>query len=261
MARLWDVATGTTNASLSHDRVLVRRCRRPTAEGQRLITACERQGVPRLVLASSSSVYGHTDGTPCREDDPARPLSPYGVTKLAAEQLCLAHARRCTAVTSVLALRYFTVHGPRQRPDMLISRALRAALSGVPLRLFGDGSQRRDFTYIDDAVAATRAAATAPARAEVVNVGGGSSTSVSDVLTTIESVSRRTRTAPRIPYDRIPAAPRPGDRHHRPTQGSLSSLCVQTERPCGRWPVDGASRRLAHEGEMAHYPLTLFSGR
>ncbi|MEU4507707.1 NAD-dependent epimerase/dehydratase family protein [Streptomyces sp. NPDC024089] len=149
----------------------------------RLMTECERQHVPRLVLASSSSVYGQiAAGDRCREDAPARPVSPYGVTKLAAEQLCLAFAQRPAASTSVVALRYFTVYGPRQRADMLIDRALRAALYGAPLRVFGDGSARRDFTYVDDVVSATLAAATAEAQAEVINVGGGRSVSVTELL-------------------------------------------------------------------------------
>ncbi|WP_275460835.1 NAD-dependent epimerase/dehydratase family protein [Streptomyces noursei] len=159
----------------------------------RLMTECDRQRVPRLVLASSSSVYGQVpEGDSCREDAPARPVSPYGVTKLAAEQLCLAFAQRPAVATSVLALRYFTVYGPRQRADMLIGRALRAALSGVPLPVFGDGSVRRDFTYVDDVVSATLAAAAAPARAEVVNVGGGRSASVTELL---EIVGRAVGTA------------------------------------------------------------------
>ncbi|MEV8456367.1 NAD-dependent epimerase/dehydratase family protein [Streptomyces sp. NPDC052095] len=149
----------------------------------RLMAECEKQHVPRLVLASSSSVYGQVDaGVRCREDAPGRPISPYGVTKLAAEQLCLAFAQRPAATTSVVALRYFTVYGPRQRADMLIDRALRAALYGDPLRVFGDGSARRDFTYVDDVVSATLAAATAEAQAEVINVGGGRSVSVTELL-------------------------------------------------------------------------------
>jgi nucleoside-diphosphate-sugar epimerase len=110
---------------------------------QRLLEACAIVEVPRLVFASSSSVYGPTDGAPSRESDPLVPLSPYGVSKLAAERLCLAYASRPVAVTSVVALRYFTVYGPRQRPDMALSRIMRAALS-----LYGTAEQRRDFTDI-----------------------------------------------------------------------------------------------------------------
>ncbi|MEO3812789.1 NAD-dependent epimerase/dehydratase family protein [Sphaerisporangium sp. B11E5] len=158
---------------------------------QRLLDACAAARVPRMVLASSSSVYGGTAGRPSRETDLPSPLSPYGVTKLAAERLALAHARRVDTATSVVALRYFTVYGPRQRPDMAIGRVLRAALTGRPLHLYGDGLQRRDFTYVGDVVAATLAAATAPARDEVVNVGGGSDVSMLDVLDCAAGIAGR----------------------------------------------------------------------
>jgi nucleoside-diphosphate-sugar epimerase len=149
---------------------------------QRLLEACAAMGVPRLVLASSSSVYGTGADRPSREEDLPTPLSPYGVTKLAAERLALAYALRPSTPTSVVALRYFTVYGPQQRSDMAIYRVLEAALTRRPMRLYGDGTQRRDFTYVDDAVAATIAAASAPARAEVVNVGGGRTSSMQHVL-------------------------------------------------------------------------------
>ncbi|MEU7856536.1 NAD-dependent epimerase/dehydratase family protein [Nonomuraea sp. NPDC049141] len=152
------------------------------AATQRVLEACVTTRLPRLVLASSSSVYGGSADRPLSEDDLPAPRSPYGVTKLAAERLALAYAARPDAPTSVVALRYFTVYGPRQRPDMAIGRILRAALTRDHLRLFGDGSQRRDFTYVDDAVAATIAAATAPAHGEALNVGGGRSWSMLEVL-------------------------------------------------------------------------------
>ncbi|WP_235445503.1 NAD-dependent epimerase/dehydratase family protein [Streptomyces sioyaensis] len=149
---------------------------------QRLMDAATRMHVPRLVVASSSSVYGPTNGGPSVEGDHPRPASPYAVTKLAEEQLCLAHASRADCPTSVIALRYFTVYGPRQRPDMFTHRALHAAMTGEPLRLYGDGHQRRDFTYIDDAVAATISAASAPIDTGIVNVGGGANASLLDVI-------------------------------------------------------------------------------
>ncbi|PSK65014.1 dTDP-glucose 4,6-dehydratase [Micromonospora sp. MH33] len=148
---------------------------------ERVLAACVRQGVPRLIYASSSSVYGVT-GAPSRESEPTVPISPYGVSKLAGEQLCLAHAKRPGSRLSVIALRYFTVYGPRQRPDMAIGRVLAAALTGQQYTLFGDGTQRREFTYVKDVVEATMAAATADVSAAVVNVGGGSSVSMIDVL-------------------------------------------------------------------------------
>jgi nucleoside-diphosphate-sugar epimerase len=156
---------------------------------QRLLEACAAAEVPRLIAASSSSVYGHSRPDPSREDDPLEPASPYGVTKLAAERLCAAYATRRHASTSVVALRYFTVYGPRQRPDMAISRILRAATSGRGVPLYGDGRQRRDFTYVGDAVAATVAAATADAQMAVVNVGSGRSTTLSEVLDLVAAIT------------------------------------------------------------------------
>ena len=156
---------------------------------QRLLEACAAADVPRLVFASSSSVYGAGTGKPSRETDPPLPLSPYGVSKLAAERLCLAYASQRGAATGVIALRYFTVYGPRQRPDMALSRIMRAALSGRAMSLYGTGAQRRDFTYISDAVAATIAAASADARAEVINVASGQSVPLSDARKAIARLS------------------------------------------------------------------------
>lgn len=147
----------------------------------RLVEACEQVGVPRLVMASSASVYGPTS-RPSREQDQLRPLSPYGVTKLAAEQLCLAHARRPLARLQVTVLRYFSVYGPRQRPDMAVHRIIDAALTGRPVWVFGDGSQRRDFTHVSDIVAATLAAADVDGRDLVVNVAGGRAVPLSEVV-------------------------------------------------------------------------------
>ncbi|MET7871189.1 NAD-dependent epimerase/dehydratase family protein [Streptomyces cyaneofuscatus] len=156
----------------------------------RLVNACVHGGVPRLVFASSSSVYGETTGLSSEGDD-CRPLSPYGVTKLAAEQLCLAYARRPGSPLSVVALRYFTVYGPRQRPDMAFSRMLFACYSGVPFTMFGDGTQKREFTYVGDVVDATVAAAGTVAQDEIVNVSGGASVSLLDALTVVAAVAGR----------------------------------------------------------------------
>lgn len=170
----------------------------------RLMSACERTGVRRLVFASSSSVYGTASGGPSREDDPTVPISPYGVTKLAAEQLCLAHAGRADTGLSVVALRYFTVYGPRQRPGMAIGRVLLGALSGLSVPVYGDGRQRREFTYVGDVVAATLAAAAAEVRAVVVNVAGGSSVSLLEVLDLAREITGRS-----VPV--ITADPQAGD--------------------------------------------------
>ncbi|MGW9205693.1 NAD-dependent epimerase/dehydratase family protein [Embleya sp. NPDC055664] len=148
---------------------------------QRIMEAATRLRVPRVVVASSSSVYGATRGPSVERDHP-HPASPYAVTKLAEEQLCLAHAARPDCPTRVVALRYFTVYGPRQRTDMFVHRALSAALTGNPLRLYGDGRQRRDFTYVDDVVAATIAAGTRSTARGIVNVGAGTGASLRDVI-------------------------------------------------------------------------------
>ncbi|MEU9123215.1 NAD-dependent epimerase/dehydratase family protein [Streptomyces sp. NPDC048506] len=158
---------------------------------QRVMEAAARTAVRRVVVASSSSVYGPAGGTPSAENALPQPVSPYAVTKLAEEQLCFAHAARADCPTSVVALRYFTVYGPGQRSDMFIHRTLRAALTGQPLRLYGDGQQRRDFTYVDDTVAATVAAATAPGGSGIVNVGGGSNASLRDVVDIAQSLTGR----------------------------------------------------------------------
>ncbi|MEU7575486.1 NAD-dependent epimerase/dehydratase family protein [Micromonospora sp. NPDC049240] len=148
----------------------------------RLLTACKRTGVRRLVYASSSSVYGLITG-PSRETDTTAPLSPYGVSKLAGEHLCQAFAGNHGDALSIVMLRYFTVYGPRQRPDMAIQRMLTAALGGVPFTVFGDASQSREFTYVGDVVDATVAAGVAPVEGAVaVNVGGGGTVTLREVL-------------------------------------------------------------------------------
>ena len=145
---------------------------------QRVLGAARATGVRRVVYASSSSVYGN-GRTPFREDAALAPISPYGQTKLTAEQLCLDQAG--TGLETV-ALRYFTVFGPGQRPDMGLRIFAEAALTGQPITLLGDGTQRRDFTYVSDIVAATVAAADAPAEGLAMNVGGGSDVSILEVL-------------------------------------------------------------------------------
>jgi UDP-glucose 4-epimerase len=156
---------------------------------QRLLEAAVAAATPRLVYASSSSVYGDTASLPLREDSPCRPVSPYGVTKLAAEHLV--HLYGVNHGLPVVSLRYFTVYGPRQRPDMAFHRFLAAARDGTPIRLFGDGSQTRDFTYIDDIVRATRAAAERGRPGAVYNVGGGERVTIAWVLDRISSITGR----------------------------------------------------------------------
>jgi nucleoside-diphosphate-sugar epimerase len=154
---------------------------------QRLLEAAKRWPDKRVVFASSSSVYGDAELLPTPEDVLPRPFSPYGVTKLAAEHLCALYHGNYGV--EAVALRYFSVYGPRQRPDMAFHRFCRAALVGEPLTIFGTGEQTRDFTFVADVVAATRAAAISPAAGggRVYNVGGGSRVSVNEALGLISS--------------------------------------------------------------------------
>jgi nucleoside-diphosphate-sugar epimerase len=133
-----------------------------------------------------SSVYGDAVSIPMREDARPQPVSPYGVTKLAAEQLCyLYHVNHGVPTTSV---RYFTVYGPRQRPDMAFNRFIRAALKAEPITLYGDGEQTRDFTFVTDAVAATIAAGERGVPGRAYNIGGGSRVSVNQVCEILERI-------------------------------------------------------------------------
>ena len=150
---------------------------------QQLCEAMRRRGGVRLVYSSSSSVYGQTAVLPMKEDHPTRPLSPYGVTKLAGEGLCTLYGANYGL--PVVCLRYFTVYGPRQRPDMAFHRFIRAALRGDPIEVYGSGTQTRDFTFVDDAVAANLAASDYAGDVVTFNVGGGSRVSVNHVLDVI----------------------------------------------------------------------------
>jgi nucleoside-diphosphate-sugar epimerase len=156
---------------------------------QRLLEASRDLGVRRFVYASSSSIYGDTTDLPMREQSLPRPISPYGVTKLAAEHLCWLYWKNYGLSTA--SLRYFTVYGPRQRPDMAMHRFLKGALTGGEITLYDDGEQTRDFTYVSDVVAANIAAAERAEGGEVFNIGGGSQVSINHVLATIEAISAR----------------------------------------------------------------------
>jgi UDP-glucose 4-epimerase len=156
---------------------------------QRLLEAGLGAGRPRVVYASSSSVYGLTPTLPLAEGGPCQPVSPYGVTKLAAEHLAVLYHR--TYGLPTVSLRYFTVFGPRQRPDMAFHRFFKAARDGGPIRVFGDGRQTRDFTFVSDIVAATRAAAVSGRPGSVYNVGGGERVELNHVLKLIEQITGR----------------------------------------------------------------------
>lgn len=152
-----------------------------------LDAAKEATHLKRLVFASSSSVYGDAETLPTHELICPQPVSPYGITKLAAERLCLLYHRNFGVPTTVL--RYFTVYGPRQRPDMAFHKFFKAVLEGGSIAVYGDGQQTRDFTFVSDAVAANLAAADAPAAiGEVFNIGGGSRVALTEILATIEQI-------------------------------------------------------------------------
>jgi UDP-glucuronate 4-epimerase len=156
---------------------------------QRLLEAARRsRDLQRLVYASSSSVYGNALSYPTTENDVPRPHSPYGVTKLAAEHLCSLYASNFGVPT--VSLRYFTVYGPGQRPDMAFNRFIRATLAGEPIEVFGTGEQVRDFTFVDDVVDANlRAAAHDVRPGSMYNVSGGTSISVNEVLDVLSDIA------------------------------------------------------------------------
>src|SRR5262249_40244310 len=160
---------------------------------QVLLEASVSQKLERFVYASSSSVYGDLAPIPMREDALPQPVSPYGVSKLAAEQLCYLYF--VNFGVPVVSLRYFTVYGPRQRPDMGFHKFLRAALRNEAITLYGDGEQTRDFTFVDDAVEANVLAAHRGVPGRVYNIGGGSRVSVNRV---IEMIGRVTGRAPAV---------------------------------------------------------------
>jgi UDP-glucose 4-epimerase len=156
---------------------------------QRLLEASAATGIERFVFASSSSVYGDAECLPTYEETPLQPISPYGATKALGEHLCRVYRHNYRLAT--VALRYFTVYGPRQRPDMAFNRLIGAALDGEEITIYGDGGQTRDFTYVADAVDGTFSAAwTGPAGA-VYNLGGGSRTSMNEVLGMIAELTER----------------------------------------------------------------------
>lgn len=167
---------------------------------QRLLEAVKDQPIERLVYASSSSVYGDVATIPMRETAYLQPVSPYGVTKLAAEHLC--HLYHVNHGVPAVSLRYFTVYGPRQRPDMSFHRFIKAGLLGEPITLFGDGEQTRDFTFVGDIVAATMAAAERGRPAGIYNIGGGSRVTINHVLGLIGRILDRPLDIRRLPAEK-----------------------------------------------------------
>jgi len=152
---------------------------------QRLLESVKGTDIKRFVYASSSSVYGDTE-LPMKETSPTRPISPYGVTKLAGEHLCTLYSKAYEVPT--IALRYFTVFGPRQRPDMAFHRFIKGIQGGQEIPLYGDGSQTRDFTFVSDVVEANIRAIDRGKVGEFYNIGGGCTSSVIGSIHTLESI-------------------------------------------------------------------------
>ena len=175
-----------------------------------LATQCllewSRENRPKsFIYASSSSIYGVADRLPMHEDDLPQPYSPYGVSKLAAEQLCTLYHRNFGVPT--VSLRYFTVYGPGQRPDMAFHRFIRAILNGEELTVYGSGEQTRDFTYVEDIVTANlAAAANAQAAGRIYNLGGGTRVTVNGVLELLGRITNRTV---KVKRERLPAGDPP----------------------------------------------------
>jgi nucleoside-diphosphate-sugar epimerase len=152
-----------------------------------LEAAKDAKDLKRLVFASTSSVYGDAETLPTHEEICPKPVSPYGITKLAAERLCGLYQKNFGV--PFVALRYFTVYGPRQRPDMAFHKFFKAVLEEEAIPIYGDGQQTRDFTFVSDAVAANLAAATSTkAIGEIFNIGGGSRVVLAEILDTMEEI-------------------------------------------------------------------------
>lgn len=166
---------------------------------QTLLEASKVADIAAFIYASSSSVYGDTDVLPMREDAVCRPYSPYGVTKLAGENLCHLYHRNFGVPT--VSLRFFTVYGPRQRPDMAFHKFCKAIVEGSPIQVFGDGAQTRDFTFVSDIVSGIVSAESAPP-GTIANLGGGSRVTVLQTLETLFEVA-----GARVPVNLVDTSP------------------------------------------------------
>ena len=155
---------------------------------QKLLEASKGLSLKKFIYASSSSVYGLTPTLPMLETNPVHPLSPYGVSKLAAEQLCFLYHKNFGV--PAMSLRFFTVYGPSQRPDMAFHKFFKALAEDREIAVFGDGQQTRDFTFVDDIVQASLAALVSGKPGETYNVGGGHRKKLADVIRLMEGISR-----------------------------------------------------------------------
>jgi nucleoside-diphosphate-sugar epimerase len=198
----------------------------------RLVEATERAGVRRFVLASTSSVYGREASGD--EEQPLNASSPYGITKLAAEKLVLAHVASRGFPGTII--RYFSIYGPRQRPDMAYHQFIEALLDDRPITVFGDGQQTRSNTFVDDAVAGTILALESGTPGGVYNIGGGVTISLNEA---IETIAAQIGVRPRIV--REPA--RPGDQRHTSADiGRARTVLGYVPRVV---PIDGLARQVA----------------
>jgi nucleoside-diphosphate-sugar epimerase len=213
---------------------------------QRLLQAAAGRDLKAFVYASSSSVYGAQGVYPAREDAVLRPLSPYGATKVITEQLAGAFWQ--SARVPVVGLRYFTVYGPRQRPDMAFSQFIAAALDGRPLSVLGDGRQVREFTYVEDVVQATLAAADTGEPGSVYNVGGGIPVALLDAIALLEDLIDRplavehtesARGDPRRTEADVTRAAR--DLGYRPATDLATGLAAQVESALAAAMVGGVA--------------------
>ena len=201
---------------------------------QQLLEAAKDVKLAKFVYASTSSVYGDTDDLPMREEGRTRPISPYGATKLAAEHLCHLYCKAFGVPT--VALRFFTVYGPRQRPDMFFHIFMRALLRGEEVPLFDDGEQTRDFTYCGDIVDGILSAAAYSGAGEVFNLGGGSEVSLLQAIAIAEKVSGRQAQLKRLDRQK-------GDVRH------TSARLDQARSKLGYAPKIGLEEGLAAEWE------------
>jgi nucleoside-diphosphate-sugar epimerase len=206
---------------------------------QRLLEACKSAELRKFVYASSSSVYGRTDAQLMNEQQRPQPISPYGVTKLAAEHLVQLY--HWSYGVPAISLRYFTVFGPRQRPDMAFHRFVRRALEDRPIQIYGDGYQTRDFTYIEDVVEANLAAMECDAAGEVLNIGGGARIDLFGVLEILGRILGR-------PVRREHQEAMRGDMRHT---GADVSRAQRVLGYAPKWSVaEGLERQVAWQREL-----------
>lgn len=223
---------------------------------QRLLEAARRSTVKKFVYASSSSVYGDAESFPTSEAACPRPVSPYGMTKLAAEHL--GHLYWKSYGVPVVSVRYFTVFGPRQRPDMAFHRFIRSMLDQTTIEIYGDGRQSRDFTFVADAVEGTVRAAQRGVPGEVYNLGGGSSVTIREVLDALADLLGR-------PSDIIWRDAQKGDVRHtsadtsnaRRQLGYVTRVDLMSGLEQEIWWLEEASSRAAGSGSEYDYPISV----